>query len=48
MIGISVFVIAALFVVFGLQRIGAGHGCGSGHCDSCSDECELDIEGRHP
>ncbi|GMV05784.1 MAG: hypothetical protein AMXMBFR53_20610 [Gemmatimonadota bacterium] len=45
---VSVFAMAALFVAFGLLRLGDGRGCGSGHCDSCSHDCTLDPEGRHP
>ena len=42
---VAVFGMAAFFVVFGLMRLGEGHGaCGSGHCDSCSNDCS--IEGR--
>ena len=52
MIGaISVLVMAMLFVVFGLQRLGGGGGCGGGHCDSCSNDCDIgcDVEaGRLP
>lgn len=47
---LSVFGMAVLFVVFGLFRLadGNGHGCGGGHCDSCSHDCSFDPEGRHP
>jgi hypothetical protein len=49
MIGaISVLVMAMLFVVFGLLRLGNGSGCGSGHCDSCSNDCEIEADGRLP
>jgi hypothetical protein len=53
MIGaISVLVMATLFVVFGLLRIGKGGGCGGDHCDSCSHDCDIgsDVEaqGRLP
>jgi ferredoxin len=45
---VSVFAMAALFVVFGLLNVGGAHshGCGGGHCDTCSTDC--DFEGRHP
>jgi hypothetical protein len=46
---VAVFGMAAFFVVFGLLRLGEGHGgCGSAHCDSCSHDCEFEAEGRLP
>lgn len=45
---ISIFVMALLFVAAGLLRLGAGHGCGSGHCHSCTTDCELESERRLP
>jgi hypothetical protein len=51
MIGaLSILVMAMLFVVFGLLRLGSSGGCGGDHCDSCSHDCDLDIEadGRLP
>jgi hypothetical protein len=39
---------AVLFVLFGLVQRGERRGCGSGHCDSCSHECEIGAEGRLP
>lgn len=48
MIGaLAVLVMAMLFVVFGLFRLGDGKGCGSDHCDSCSHDCDLEA-GRLP
>ena len=42
---IAIFGMAAFFVLFGLMRLGEGHGsCGSANCDSCSHDCS--IEGR--
>lgn len=40
---IAIVTMAVLFVLAGLLRLRMG--CG-GHCDSCSDKCELDTEGR--
>jgi hypothetical protein len=45
---ISVLVMAMLFVVFGLLRLGNGGGCGGGQCDSCSHDCEIEADGRLP
>ena len=46
---IAVFGMAAFFVAFGLLRLAEGQGgCGSGHCDSCSHDCEIGAEGRLP
>ena len=46
---IGVVAMAALFVVFGLFRLADGRrSCGGGDCGSCSQECSLDAEGRHP
>lgn len=39
---------AALFVCAGLLKLGEGKGCGSEHCASCSNDCELNTEGRNP
>ena len=39
---VAVFGMAALFVVFGLFRLGDTGGCGGGHCDTCSHDCELE------
>ena len=44
---ISVLVMAMLFVVFGLLRLGNGGGCSGGHCDSCSHDCDIEA-GRLP
>ena len=49
MIGaVAVLVMAMLFVVFGLLRLGNGGGCSGGHCDSCSHDCETGADGRLP
>ncbi len=45
---LGVLAMAALFVFAGLIRLGEGKGCGSVHCGSCSNDCELDLEGRRP
>jgi hypothetical protein len=47
---IGMAAMAVLFVVFGLLHNGESRGCGSGHCDSCSNEneCEFGAEGRLP
>jgi hypothetical protein len=42
---IAIVTMAVIFVLAGLLRIKLG--CG-GHCDSCSNDCEIDTEGRHP
>jgi hypothetical protein len=44
---ISVLVMAMLFVVFGLLRLGNGGGCSGGRCDSCSHDCDIEA-GRLP
>lgn len=45
---VGIVCMAALFVCAGLLKLGEGKGCERGRCGSCSSECELDIEGRHP
>ncbi len=45
---LGILAMAALFAFAGLIRLGEGKRCGSGHCDSCSNDCELDLEGRRP
>jgi hypothetical protein len=45
-ITIGIVAMAALFVAAGLLQIRVG--CGHGHCDSCSNDCEIDKEGRLP
>ncbi|MHB1194628.1 MAG: hypothetical protein ACYC6F_16505 [Longimicrobiales bacterium] len=45
---LGILAMAALFVLAGLIGLGEGKGCGSGHCGSCSNDCELDLEGRRP
>ena len=42
---IAIGSMAVLFVVAGLLHLRLG--CG-GHCGSCSNDCEIDTEGRRP
>jgi len=43
---IAIVAMAVLFVLAGLMRLSMG--CGGGHCDSCSHDCEIDTDGRCP
>ena len=45
LIGIGAMVV--LFVVAGLVSMDFWRGCG-GHCDSCSNDCEIEKKGRLP
>ena len=44
---IAIVSMAVLFVAAGLIGMRFWRGCG-GHCDSCSNDCEIDTEGRRP
>lgn len=39
---LAVFAMAALFVTFGLLKLGEGQGCGGSDCGSCSHDCEIE------
>jgi len=45
-IGIGAMVV--LFVVAGIVGMDFWRGCGHDHCDACSNDCEIDKQGRHP